>query len=160
MVIRHQWKHLMLPLQWRDNECDGVSNYQPHDCLLNRRRSKRHQSSASLAFVRGIHRRPANSPHKGPVTRKMFPFDDVIMHFITSTQLHSIPWLSLDCLCDELYNTYIYITWRKMWNISCMKRLLAISYNISGLGKLISGKTQFDRLNKWNCENQKSVSKK
>ena len=39
----------------------------------------KHQSSASLAFVRGIHRRPVNSPHKWPVTRKMFPFDDVIM---------------------------------------------------------------------------------
>ena len=35
--------------------------------------------SVSLAFVRGIHRGPVNSPHKWPVTRKMFPFDDVIM---------------------------------------------------------------------------------
>ena len=40
---------------------------------------RKHQSSASLAFVRGIHRGPVNSPHKGPVLRKMFPFDDVIM---------------------------------------------------------------------------------
>ena len=40
---------------------------------------RKHQSSASLAFVRGIHRRPVNSPRKWPVTRKMFPFDDVIM---------------------------------------------------------------------------------
>ena len=40
---------------------------------------RKHQSSASLAFVRGIHRRPVNSPHKRPVTRKKFPFDDVIM---------------------------------------------------------------------------------
>ena len=40
---------------------------------------RKHQSSASLAFVRGIHRRPVNSPHKGPITRKMFPFDDIIM---------------------------------------------------------------------------------
>ena len=40
---------------------------------------RKHQSSASLAFVRGIHRWPVNSPHKWPVTRKMFPFDDVIM---------------------------------------------------------------------------------
>ena len=40
---------------------------------------RKHQSSASLAFVRGIHLRPVNSPHKGPATRKMFPFDDVIM---------------------------------------------------------------------------------
>ena len=37
------------------------------------------QSSASPAFVRGIHRGPVNYPHKWPVTRKMFPFDDVIM---------------------------------------------------------------------------------
>ena len=40
---------------------------------------RKHQSSPSLAFVRGIHQWPVNSLHKGPVTRKMFPFDDVIM---------------------------------------------------------------------------------
>ena len=40
---------------------------------------RKHQSSASLAFVRGIHRWPVTSPRKGPVTPKMFPFDDVIM---------------------------------------------------------------------------------
>ena len=40
----------------------------------------KHQSSALLAFVRGIHRGPVNSPHKEPVTRKMFPFDDVIIN--------------------------------------------------------------------------------
>ena len=44
---------------------------------------RKHQSSASLAFVLGIHRSPVNSPHKWPVTRKMFPFDDVIMTFIS-----------------------------------------------------------------------------
>ena len=41
---------------------------------------RKHQSSASLAFVREIHRGPVNFPHKWPVTRKMLPFDDVIMH--------------------------------------------------------------------------------
>ena len=40
---------------------------------------KENISSASLAFVRGIHRWPVNSPHKWPVMRKMFPFNDVIM---------------------------------------------------------------------------------
>ena len=40
---------------------------------------RKHQSSVSLAFARVIHRWPVNSPHKWPVTRKMFPFDDVIM---------------------------------------------------------------------------------
>ena len=41
---------------------------------------RKHQSSASLAFVWEIHWGPVNSPHKWPVTQKMFPFDDVIMH--------------------------------------------------------------------------------
>ena len=50
-----------------------------YSTVYSRRRSKKHQSSASLEFVRAIHRWPVNSPHKGPVTRKMFPFDDVIM---------------------------------------------------------------------------------
>ena len=40
---------------------------------------RKYQSSVLLPFVRGIHRWPSNSPHKGPVTRKMFSFDDVIM---------------------------------------------------------------------------------
>ena len=48
---------------------------------------QRHQSSAPLAFVWGIHRGPVNNPHKWPVTRKMFPFDDVIM-----TSFHVILW--------------------------------------------------------------------
>ena len=42
------------------------------------------QSSASLDFVTGIHRWLVNSPHKGPVTRKMFPLDDVIMKYAFS----------------------------------------------------------------------------
>ena len=42
---------------------------------------RKHQSSVPLAFVKGIHRWPVDSPHKGPVTRKMFLFDDVIMLF-------------------------------------------------------------------------------
>ena len=50
-----------------------------YSTVYSRRRSKKHQRSASLAFVGGIHRGPVNSPNKGPVTRKMFPFDDIIM---------------------------------------------------------------------------------
>ena len=46
------------------------------------------QSSASLAFLRGIHRWPVNSPHKWPVTRKMFPYDDVIMIYVYSPILY------------------------------------------------------------------------
>ena len=57
---------------------------------------REHQSSVSLAFVRGIHRGLVNSPHKGPVMRKMFPFDDVIMTMIKSVScdadLYTIEW--------------------------------------------------------------------
>ena len=49
---------------------------------------RKHQSSAPLAFVWGIHRGPVNSPPKGPATLKMFPFDDVIM---------ICTWLCCDC---------------------------------------------------------------
>ena len=51
---------------------------------------RKHQSSASLAFVMGIHRWPVNSPYKGPVTRKMFPFDDVNMVISHSGQENAI----------------------------------------------------------------------
>ena len=57
---------------------------------------RKHQSSASLVFVRGIHRWPVDSPHKGPVTRKIFPFDDALMkvlcHVMTShvLRIHSL----------------------------------------------------------------------
>ena len=73
---------LLNSLQWRHNERDGVSIHRPHDYLLNRlfkRRLKKTSKLRSLAFVRGIHRWPVNSPHKGSVTWKMFLFDDVIM---------------------------------------------------------------------------------
>ena len=56
----------------------------------------KHQSSASLAFVWGIHRGPVNSPHKWPVTRKMSSFDDVIMlwifHRMYSTSVRNPAW--------------------------------------------------------------------
>ena len=45
---------------------------------------RKHQGSASLAFVRGIHQWPVNSPHKWPVKREIFPFDDVIMMYLVT----------------------------------------------------------------------------
>ena len=66
------------PLQWCHNERYGVSNHRRPHCLLNCSDTdqRKHQSSASLAFMlRRIHRWPVNSPHKRPVTQKMFPFD-------------------------------------------------------------------------------------
>ena len=54
---------------------------------------RKHQSFTSLAFVREIHLWPVNSPHKCPVTQKMFPFDDVIM-FIDGLLDHLAPALT------------------------------------------------------------------
>ena len=81
-------------LLWRHEGCDGFSNHPRLECLPNRlfrRRSRKTPISASLAFVRGIHRWPVNSPHKGTVTRKMFPLDDVIMPFFWVSR-KGCPW--------------------------------------------------------------------
>ena len=61
---------------------------------------RKHQSSASLAFVWGIHRGPVNSPHKRPVMRKMFPFDDVIVHCWNS---NVVKMTTLDAAGDKYF---------------------------------------------------------
>ena len=60
---------------------------------------RKYQNSASLAFVRGIHRWPVNSPHKWPVTRKMSPFDDVIMQKLDRDGVWQAMWHWLLNLC-------------------------------------------------------------
>ena len=69
-------------LRWRHNHHPAVSNHQPHGCLLNRLFRRRWKKTSKLrvtGLCAGNSPGPVNSPHKGPVTRKMFPFDDVIM---------------------------------------------------------------------------------
>ena len=71
-------------LQWRHNGLDSVSNHLPHDFYLivcSDADQRKHKSSASLAFVRGIHRWPVNPPHIWPVTRTCF-------HLMTSSWHH------------------------------------------------------------------------
>ena len=82
LIAFHLVNRSIQTLQWHFNKRDGVSNHRRIHCLLNcwfMHRERKHQSSAPLAFVRGIHRWSVNSPHKTPVLRKIFPFDDVIM---------------------------------------------------------------------------------
>ena len=64
---------------------------------------RKHQSSALLAFVRAVHRSPVNSPHKGPVTRKMLPFDCVIMH---NTMSRHIVRLNIKSILNSEYHDY------------------------------------------------------
>ena len=72
------------PLQWRHNGCDCVSDHQPQDCLLNRLFRRRSKKTPKLRW-------PVNSPHKWPVTRKMFQFDDVIMLFDSYPHSEALP---------------------------------------------------------------------
>ena len=71
--------------QWRHNGRDGVSNNQPHHWLLShlfRRRSKKTSKLRITGLCAGNSPGPVNSPHKWPITRKMFPFNDVIMYWL------------------------------------------------------------------------------
>ena len=75
----------------------GVSNHQPRDCLLKRLFRRRSRKTSKLR-VTGLCAEnspgPVNSPHKGPVTWKMFPFDDWSGRVIRSPPL--------ECVADGL----------------------------------------------------------
>ena len=91
---------------------------------------QRKQSSASLAFVRRIHRWPVNSPHKWPVTLGMFPFDDVIMAWqkecieidlmVGNTVYlihHQVAWRIGRDLIGNVRNHQIIVSWRLHKNL-------------------------------------------
>ena len=89
LIVNHITQSLMsdISLHWRHNDHDGVSNQQPHGCLLNRlfkRRSKKRSKLRVTGPCAGNSPGPVNSLHKWPVTRKMLPFDDVIMCYVGS----------------------------------------------------------------------------
>ena len=70
-------------LHWRHNDHGGISNHQPHGCLLNRlfrRRSKKTSKLRVTGLCAGNSPGPVNSPHKGLATQKMVLFDDIIMY--------------------------------------------------------------------------------
>ena len=84
--IRVYWQ----TLQWRHNGLDGVSNHSTsltivYSAVYSGADQTKNPSSASPAFVQGFHRGPVYFPHKGPVTRKMFPFHDVIIFYLPYT---------------------------------------------------------------------------
>ena len=90
----NHWFDTHSSLQWRHNEqwaSQITSLTNVYSTVYSGPDQTNHQSSASLAFVRGIHRGPVNSPHKWPVTRKMLSFDDVIMLRISRPVSHFDP---------------------------------------------------------------------
>ena len=101
---------------------------------------RKHQSSASLAFVRGIHRWPVNSPHKGPVTRKMFPFDDVIM--ISPRNTKAISQLAP---AGEIWMSPVSLNYALLWfcvlfhSTATYRESIVIVHYEDTLAKLVSG---------------------
>ena len=67
---------------------------------------RQHQSSASLAFVRGIHRWSVSSPHIGPATRKMFPLDEVIMTIQNKSRWMMLGMSACKWVVGCMYGTY------------------------------------------------------
>ena len=84
---------------------------------------RKHQSSASLAFMRGIHQWLVNSPHKGPVTRKVFPFDDVIMfegfnaewQQVIFTHKIDLPMININIFCENRVAQHIKVLKLCIW---------------------------------------------
>ena len=102
---------IKIPLYWRHKDHGGVSNHQPRGCLLNRLFRCRWKKTSKLrvtGLCAGNSPGPVNSPHKGPVTRKMFPFDDVIMTTVSQP--------------PHLYSGISYIESSPVrWNDGCMQ---------------------------------------
>ena len=90
-------------LQWRHNEHDGVTIVCP--TVYSGANQRNHQSSASLAFVRVIHRWPVNSPHKWPVKRKMFPKQ---VMFAYERQRSVTFQIFMICIHFRIIHAYIY----------------------------------------------------
>ena len=95
-------------LHWRHNDYDGVSNHKPCGCLLNRlfrRRSKKTSKLRVTGLCAENSPGPVNSPHKGPVTRKMF-------HLMTSSW-HGVSVALADSMFGQLcFHCYICMAWQ------------------------------------------------
>ena len=125
---------LLTTLHWRHNDHDSVSNHQSHDCLLNRlfrRRSKKAPKLRATGLCAGNSPGPVNSPHKGPVTRKMF-------HLMTSSWIYFPVKQLLKAL---LYKEFEFGSRRKIWVICApggqpTKLLVNVSGNLKCNGQM------------------------
>ena len=122
-----------------------------------------------MAFVRGIHRWPVNSPHKGPVTQKMSPFDDVIMssdmervpmswphyamNWVHGTSITQAIWLGVQPYnkprCPETAgsHTVIYWSWCHCSRVGIVWYLLAYILHIFWISYPATTETLWD--NSW-----------
>ena len=78
---RHQFTYKLSQIRWPFGDHYNNAMMIVYSIVYLGTDERKQQSSASLAVVRGIRQWPVNSPLKGPVTRKIFPFDDVTKTF-------------------------------------------------------------------------------
>ena len=124
---------------------------------------RKHQRTASLAFVQAIHRGPVNSPHKWPVTQKMFPFDDVIMRTQNKTTTRSScarPRVSsiTECAWPRRRVTSLCITWRAAVASLVATRRLSVSTLADVCQALSRLFPQAISADPWFCNNPKNIS--
>ena len=142
---------LRLSLHWRHNDHDSVSNHQPHGCLLNRlfrRRSKKTSKLRVTGLCVGNSPGPVYSPHKGPFTPKIFPFDDVIMP--------CIPWMNNNKLLTGLatennFDSLTYLNLRSS-NLSNSPGFLSLCVLVVIMSRVLFGAfpaTQFTATTRW-----------
>ena len=109
-IIILTWLPLMFrALQWPHNEHHGVSNHWFLDGLLNHLFWRTSKKTSKLR-VTGLCGLPLDSPHKGPVTRNMFPFDDVIMGVILDIP-HGFAVTARDCAMESCNRVVLFIGW-------------------------------------------------
>ena len=100
---------------------------------------RKHQSSASSTFGRGINRWPVNSSHKGPVTRKMFPFDEL---WSTSAQV-------IDCCLTAPSEGLRWVTGHYLPSGSMSELDLSV-HGIIGSFEIVKPVMHQIKLHKWN----------
>ena len=114
-----------LSLQWRQSERHSVPNHWRLVCLLNRVFQALIKENTSLAFVRAIYRWLVDSPHKGPVIRKMFPFCYIIMPEISGMS-RTMPLLMISCRArtQDICNPGVDYTGKRRACLPCVQVLL------------------------------------
>ena len=138
MNIHHHDPAYNLPLQWRHNERDGISNHRRLDCLLDclfRRRSQNTSKLRVTGLCEGTLWSPVNFLHKEPVTRQKCPFDDVIMLpqisilicIISSRFVHRHKLITLACVqwsrCSAVCENSWYLHYLHVKCSWCIRKL-------------------------------------
>ena len=119
------------------NDRHGVSDYRSIECLFNSLlllTTMKQQSSALLSLCAGYHRRLVESPHKGIVTRKMLPFDDVIMsssHCGPPTIGHLIRFHWTETYCGFFPCSLLNGVIMHIWGLWCQKQVYLMQTGMS-----------------------------